>query len=74
MGLDMAVAQHKKKTTVELPEVLLKEALAVSGKSINETIVMGLKLIAARRSFERLRAQRGKFKSGLDLNRLRSDE
>ena len=64
---------RKKKTTVELPEPLLKEALEVSGKPLNETIIMGLRLVAARKAFDSLLAMRGKYKSQLDLDELRQD-
>lgn len=70
----MAKPERKRKTTVELPEALLKEALEVTGKPINETIALGLRLVAARKAFDRLRARRGKYRSKLDLAALRDDE
>lgn len=69
----MARPIKKKKTTVELPESLLKEALAVTGKSLNETIVMGLRLIAAKQAFDGLRSMRGRYKAKQSLDDLRGD-
>jgi hypothetical protein len=70
----MTCPGKKKKTTVELPEVILRDALEVSGKSLNETVVMGLRLIAAQKSFADLRSMRGKYKSKLNVAEMRDDD
>jgi hypothetical protein len=65
--------EKRKKTTVEIPESILKDALRVSGKSINETVSLGLRLVAAQDTFDELLKLRGSYKSGLKLKTLRAD-
>ena len=68
------IAEIRKKTTVEIPEILLREALRVSGKSINETVSLGLKLVAAREASEDLLSMYGSYKSKFNFKKLRDDK
>jgi hypothetical protein len=67
------MSEALKKTTVILPEDLLAQAQKVTGENITATIRLGLKLIAASKSFETLRGYKGRYKSCLDLKALRED-
>jgi len=69
----MPQLEKRKKTTVEIPESILKNALRVSGKSINETISLGLRLVAAQDAFDELLKHQGSYKSTLKLKALRAD-
>ncbi len=51
-----------RKITVEVPEELLAEAQKASGEGITQTIRTGLRLVAASRTYARLRQLRGKVK------------
>ncbi|MBN8554151.1 MAG: hypothetical protein J0L93_01795 [Deltaproteobacteria bacterium] len=64
----------RKKTTVEIPESLLREALRISGKSINETVSLGLRLVAAREASEDLLSMFGTYKSTFNFKKLRDDK
>ncbi len=63
----------EKKVTVMLPTELLLRALKASGEGITPTLRRGLELVAAAESYQKLRALKGKFDLGLDLNALRED-
>ena len=60
-----------RRITANLPDRLLQEATAVTGKGITETIIAGLELV--RRSGARARAAslRGKLRLDVDLERSR---
>ena len=62
-----------KKVTIHLPSDLLKRAQKATGKGITDTVREALKLIAARRAYEKLREYRGKYEPSIDLNELRED-
>ena len=62
-----------KKITIQVPEGLLRKAQAATGQGITPTIRQGLELVAAGRTYEKLRALRGKVKFSLDLKQLRED-
>jgi len=64
---------ENKKLTVEVPEDLLKRAVAVTGKGVTPTIRKGLELVAASGAYARLRELRGKVKFGINLSDLRDD-
>ena len=49
-----------RKITVEVPEKLLERAQEASGEGINQTVRTGLQLVAASRTYVRLRELRGK--------------
>ena len=66
----MAASQ---KVTIEVPKELLRRARRSTGEGITATVRRGLELVAARDSYEKLRALRGKVKLSIDLDTLRQD-
>ncbi len=62
-----------KKITIQVPGDLLDRAQKASGKGITPTIRQGLELVAAGRTYEKLRALKGKLKFSIDLKKLRED-
>jgi hypothetical protein len=63
-----------RKITVEIPRELLDKAQKATGTGITQTVRMGLQLIAASRTYARLRQLRGKVRfsrtsAGLGANR-----
>lgn len=62
-----------RKITVEVPPDLLKKAQRASGAGITETIRTGLQLVAASRTYARLRQLRGKVRFTKTLAELKSD-
>ncbi len=69
----MKAAEKRKKTTVEISESLLNRALKVSGKSINETVALGLRLVSAKEAYDRLLELRGTYRSKMNIGKLRED-
>ena len=61
------------KITLQVPEKLLKKALAATGKGITPTIRQGLELVAAGGAFAKLRSLKGKVPFSLKLKDLRAD-
>jgi hypothetical protein len=62
-----------RKITVEVPPELLKKAQRASGAGITETIRTGLQLVAASRTYARLRQLRGKVRFSKTLAELKAD-
>lgn len=62
-----------KKITVEIPEELLERAQEASGEGITQTVRTGLQLVAASRTYERLRELRGKVKFSRTARELKDD-
>jgi hypothetical protein len=62
-----------KKVTVVLPQEILERAQRASGEGITPTIRRGLELVAAGRTYERLRSLRGRVRLDLDVDELRAD-
>lgn len=62
-----------RKITVEIPEELLDKAQEASGASITETVRTGLQLVAASRTYARLRQLRGKVRFSRTLAELKAD-
>lgn len=60
-----------KRITANLPEELLEEALAMTGKGITETLIEGLELVRRAHAFETAMSLRGKVKLDIDLEELR---
>jgi hypothetical protein len=60
-----------KRVTVNLPDELLREAAAVTGQGITETLIAGLKLLAQRRAYTKALALRGKLDLRIDLDMSR---
>jgi hypothetical protein len=61
------------KITVEVPEELLAKAQKASGAGITQTVRTGLQLVAASRSYARLRQLRGKVRFSRTLAELKAD-
>ena len=66
----MAMAR---KITVEVPPELLDKAQRASGTGITETVRTGLQLVAASRTYARLRQLRGKVRFSRSLAELKAD-
>lgn len=62
-----------KKVTMELPEHLVKAALAETKQSLTETVRQGLEILVSRRAGKTLAALRGKIDLKIDLSELRRD-
>jgi hypothetical protein len=62
-----------RKVTVEIPRELLDKAQKASGTGITQTVRMGLQLIAASRTYARLRQFRGKVRFARTLVDLKAD-
>ena len=62
-----------RKITVEVPSELLERAQRASGASITETIRTGLRLVAASRTYARLRKLRGKVRVSRTWAELKAD-
>jgi hypothetical protein len=68
-----AAVAKLKKVTLLLPDRLLRAAQAASGQGITPTVRQGLMLVAAGRTYDRLRSLRGRVRLSIDLDRLRED-
>jgi hypothetical protein len=62
-----------RKITVEVPPDLLEKAQHASGAGITQTVRTGLQLLAASRTYGRLRQLRGKVRFTRTLSQLKSD-
>jgi Arc/MetJ-type ribon-helix-helix transcriptional regulator len=62
-----------RKITVEVPQELLEKAQEASGAGITETIRTGLRLVAASRTYARLRKLRGKVRFSRTPAELKAD-
>jgi len=62
-----------RKITVEVPDELLERAREASGLGITQTVRTGLQLVAASRTYERLRGMKGKVKFSLAAEELKRD-
>ena len=62
-----------KKITVDVSTLLLKEAQAVTGEGISETVRRGLQLLAASRAYAKAKTLRGKVKFAKSAGELRED-
>lgn len=60
-----------KRITANLPDALLNEALAVTGKGITETLIAGLELVRRSRAHAKASALRGKIHLDIDLESSR---
>jgi hypothetical protein len=57
-----------KRTTANLPEDLLGEAMKVTKKGITETLIDGLRLIKRSAAYEKAQALKGKLHLQVDLD------
>ena len=60
-----------KRITANLPEDLLEEATAVTGKGITETLIAGLELVRRSRARAKAAALRGRLHIDIDLESSR---
>ena len=61
------------KITVHVPVDLLAKAQEATGRGITATVREGLRVVATRTAYRRLRALRGKVAFSIDLDQLRED-
>jgi hypothetical protein len=62
-----------RKITVQVPRELLDRAQHASGTGITQTVRTGLQLVAASRTYARLRRLRGKVRFSRTLAELKAD-
>ena len=62
-----------RKITVEVPQELLEKAQRASGTGITQTVRAGLQLVAASRTYARLRKLRGKVRFSRTWAELKAD-
>jgi hypothetical protein len=62
-----------RKITVEVPSDLLQKAQRASGAGITQTVRTGLRLVAASRTYARLRQLRGKVRFSRTMAELKAD-
>ena len=63
-----------KKLTILVPEDLLRKATEATRVGATPTVRMGLKLLAARRAYDRLLGLQGKVKFNLTWREMRGEE
>jgi len=69
----MNAMETARKITVEVPRELLERAQRASGAGVTETIRTGLRLVAASRTYARLRRLRGKVRFSRTWAELKAD-
>jgi hypothetical protein len=62
-----------RKITVEVPSDLLQKAQRASGTGITQTVRTALRLLAASRTYTRLRQLRGRVRFTRSLEELKAD-
>jgi hypothetical protein len=62
-----------RKITVEVPLELLEKAQRASGTGVTQTVRTGLQLVAASRTYARLRRLRGKVRFSRSVTELKAD-
>jgi len=62
-----------RKITLEVPRELLAKAQRASGTGITQTVRAGLQLVAASRTYARLRGLRGKVQFSRSVAELKAD-
>jgi post-segregation antitoxin (ccd killing protein) len=65
--------RSSQKITIEVPRELLEKARRASGTGITQTVRAGLQLIAASRTYARLRQLRGKVRFSRSVAELKAD-
>ncbi len=63
-----------KKLTILVPEGLLRKARAATKTGATPTVRTGLRLLAARRAYDRMLALQGKVKFSLTWQEMRGEE
>jgi hypothetical protein len=69
----MGIMETARKITVQVPLGLLEKAQQASGTGITQTVRTGLQLLAASRTYARLRRLRGKVPFTRTLAELKAD-
>jgi hypothetical protein len=69
----MGQMEIARKITVEVPRELLDRAQQASGGGITETVRAGLVLVAASKTYDRLRQLRGSVRCSRTLAALKAD-
>jgi hypothetical protein len=65
--------ERARKITVEVPPDLLERAQQASGAGVTQTVRTGLQLVAASRTYARLRQLRGKVRFSRTAAELKAD-
>ena len=65
--------EARQKITVHVPAELLAKAQEATGQGVTATVREGLRMVATRTAYQRLRELRGKVEFSIDLDRLRED-
>ncbi len=68
-----AIMDTARKITVEVPQELLEKAQRASGVGITQTVRTGLQLVAASRTYARLRRLPGKVRFSRTVAELKAD-
>ncbi len=71
--VESGTMETARKITVEVPEELLEKAQEASGEGITQTVRTGLQLVAASRTYARLRQLRGKVRFTRTSAELKAD-
>ena len=72
-GILIGIMNTTRKITVEVPLALLEKAQQASGTGVTQTVRTGLQLVAASRTYARLRQLRGKVRFSRTLAELKAD-
>jgi hypothetical protein len=72
-GIITRIMETARKITVEVPLALLEKAQQASGTGVTQTIRTGLQLVAASRTYARLRELRGKVRFSRSAAQLKAD-
>jgi hypothetical protein len=72
-GILRSIMNTSRKITVEVPLALLEKAQQASGTGVTQTVRTGLQLVAASRTYARLRKLRGKVRFSRTLAELKAD-
>ena len=65
--------ESRQKITVHVPVDLLARAQAVTGQGVTATVREGLRMLATRDAYDRLRQLRGKVAFSINLDELREN-
>jgi len=72
-GIMTGIMNTARKITVEVPLALLEKAQQASGTGVTQTVRAGLQLVAASRTYARLRKLRGKVRFSRTAAELKAD-
>ena len=66
--MERCLVAKVKRITANLPDQLLKDATAVTGLSLTETLIQGLKLVKRAAAYEKAKALKGRLDLDIDLD------